>query len=188
MLLTKTSPINQYLNRAIQSTPIGCVSIVNNLELLRNTLLLLEDAFMDDRMKLIVALSHDIEELVEDFFPALQMHHYEEAIHYIQCFRMEWIESHLLEKSDTQEYALVEGLIADTLATMTILTLATQLVFTSYFTLPVTIGLSLLMMSISIKITTPTYVSLGTLRYGTFNYRVIRKRAQYNCPFALRAR
>lgn len=121
---------------------------------------------------LIQQFHYDIYEMFCEYVPAIANHKYEDAVEIIQHLYHVWIDSNKLSQclssKDLSSFASMF------VALMTF-TLAAELSWITHYSLQTAFGLTALTISVGIRITTPSYISVGLLANGFFKYRVVRR-------------
>lgn len=133
-----------------------------------------------EKSELIDIFSYDIHELFCEYVAAIRREQFIEAIQTIEKFYSLWIESNkfsAIPPSDQQATVMM-------LSSLLIFALSGQLAWISHYSLQTSCGLTLLTISLGIKITTPSYISVGLLSNGFFHYHMRKRQGYYAVPYS----
>lgn len=116
----------------------------------------------------------DFCEFISEFYTTIEKKNLTYATKIIEQFYSKWIDSTIFpNKINTA----IDYAITTALTSLVMFHLAVQLAYVSHYSLMTSYGLTLLFITVGIKITTPEWVSVGTLSHGLFKCKIIKSRA-----------
>lgn len=115
----------------------------------------------------------DLYDFIYDFYMACENKKLIYIEQIIEQFYTKWLYSNIFPNkiSSGIDYAITAALTP-----LIMLHLAVQLAYVSHYSVNVTYGLTILYVTVGIKITTPQWISVGTLNSGVFCCKIIKSR------------
>jgi hypothetical protein len=113
----------------------------------------------------------DFCECISEFYAALKMHNLTYATKIVERFYTKWLES---SQFPAQLNKTLQDAITAAITTLIMFHLAVQLAYVTHYSLAISYGLTLLCITVGIKITTPEWSSVGTLSGGLFKCRIFK--------------
>lgn len=155
MLLTKTLPIH---------VPLIFLSRFNILSYeLRSMLAEYTD--------ISESFHEDFCQFISEFYLSFEKKNFTYTTKIIEQFYTKWIES---SQFPTHLRTTLEHAITAALTSLIVFNLGVELAYVSHYSLAISCGLTLLFISVGIKITTPEWSSVGILSGGMFKYRIFK--------------
>lgn len=126
--------------------------------------------------ELIQQFYYAIDELFYEFIPAIANRKYDDAIELVNHCYLVWNQTNIMQdligKKDFSS-------IANLFSQLIVFALAAELAWLTHYSLQTASGLTVLTISMGIRITTPSYESVGVFSNGFFNYRVVRRQGYF---------
>lgn len=116
----------------------------------------------------------DFCECISEFYAAINKNNLSYATKTVEQFYTRWlVSSHYPDKlNSTLEHAITSAITA-----LIMFHLAVQLAYVTHYSLAISYGLTLLSITVGVKITTPEWSSVGTLSGGLFKYKIFKSRS-----------
>jgi hypothetical protein len=113
-------------------------------------------------------------ECISEFYAALKKNNPTYVTKIVEQFYTKWLDS---SKFPEQVNKTLEQAMTAAFTTLIMFHLAAQLAYITHYSLAISYGLTLLSITVGIKITTPEWSSVGTLSGGLFKCRIFKSGA-----------
>ena len=128
---------------------------------------------------LIEILTYEVYEVVRKYSIAISQLKFHEATKILEKFYSVLV--------DTKKYAVLNQpdrqALATMIASLLIFALSGELAWFSHYSLQTSCGLTLLTISLGVKVSTPSYISVSMISHSFFHYHVRKRRGYFAIPW-----